>query len=261
VQLLVLNGLLFQNSVNVPPERLSKTWDELLALDVSLEEKAGLGAALVTVPILLVASLAAHGEFYDMAVFATTLIWYSRQAWATDSPRERLTLIFWILVHCLKCFFLVPIFVFVNAQFLANEHDMRLIFTKTMVTAFLLDLDDLIYKAFYKNDPAAAKISTRQIGVKTQALCASVRQSTISLLGFAQLAMCFYLKHSRSLSTLWLIPLLGFAIFLAYVTAIPSDINRKSHFRFPPWVIFSVFYSALQAAWFYYMRAPLGLAA
>lgn len=72
VQLLVLNGLLFQNSVNVPPAKLAKTWEELLALEVSFEEKAGLGAALVTVPILLVASLAAHGEFYDMAVFATT---------------------------------------------------------------------------------------------------------------------------------------------------------------------------------------------
>lgn len=134
------------------------------------------------------------------------MIWYSRQSWATDSPRERLTLIFWIMIHVLKCFFLVPIFIFVNAQFLANEHDMRLLFTKTMVTAFLLDLDDLIYKAFYKNDPDAAKLSTRQIGVKTQALCASVRQYTITLLGVAQLSMCFFLKQYRSLSTMWLIP-------------------------------------------------------
>ena len=110
------------------------------------------------------------------------------------------------MIHVLKCFFLVPIFIFVNAQFLANEHDMRLLFTKTMVTAFLLDLDDLIYKAFYKNDPDAAKLSTRQIGVKTQALCASVRQYTITLLGVAQLSMCFFLKQYRSLSTMWLIP-------------------------------------------------------
>ena len=162
-------------------------------------------------------------------------------------------------VHVLKCFFLVPIFIFVNAQFLSNEHDMRLIFTKTMVTAFLLDLDDLIYKAFYKNDPAAAKLSTRQIGVKTQALCASVRQYTITQLGVAQLSMCFLLKRYRSLGTMWLIPLLGFGIFLAYVTAIPNDINKRSHFRAPPWLIFSVFYSFWLAIWLYYMSRPLGL--
>ena len=54
--------------------------------------------------------------------------------------------------------------------------------------------------------------------------------------------------------------LLGFGIFLTYLTAIPTDINKRSHFRLPPWLIFSVFYSIWLSVWLYYMSKPLGLA-
>jgi hypothetical protein len=97
LQLISLNAILFQNTLNVPPDKLSRTFHELLAIQCA-EERIAIFACLMALPLILVASLCKNSEFYDSAVFAVALFWYSRQPGA-DSLRSRLLLSFWLGVR------------------------------------------------------------------------------------------------------------------------------------------------------------------
>jgi hypothetical protein len=250
VQFISLNAILFQNTINVPAEKLSKTFAELLAMDC-FEERIAIFGCLLTLPLILAANLSKSSEFYDSAVFAIAILWYSRQPWATDSLRERLLLGFWLGVHAIRTFLLIPLFAFVNAQFLANQHDVRMVFLMAMATGYLLDFDDLVFRTLYMNDPRAGALSSREIGVKTAALCDRICTRTIQLLVIVQMAISVLLKQYRSLTVLWLIPALGLAIFLTYIKNMPRDLNHKVARSLKP--ALAVSYTCVTLAWVRYM--------
>ena len=68
--------MVFQNSINLPPAKLAKSWTSLFDLEV--DEKAGVLGMIVTVPALLVANLANNGEFYDMVCLCERVVGISQ---------------------------------------------------------------------------------------------------------------------------------------------------------------------------------------
>ena len=76
LQIVALNGLLFQ--YHIETVHLTQTWADLLNKPIGIQEKAAVCAALVVVPLILMARLASNGEFHDTAVFLSAIIWYKR---------------------------------------------------------------------------------------------------------------------------------------------------------------------------------------
>ncbi len=105
------------------------------------------------------------------------------------------------------------------------------------------------------DDPRAGALYTREIGVKTAALCDRICARTITLLVAVQMGVAALLKLNRSLTVLWLIPALGLAIFVTYYSNVPKDLNHKVAGSLKPALVGS--FACVSLAWLCYMRPHL----
>ena len=93
---------------------LGETWAALGALDPSA--RWAMGAALVVAPAFLIKSYTEASELKDSAVFYATLR-------SLRGARHSASSCFWLFVHVLRSYVLLPLFVLANAAVMASTSD------------------------------------------------------------------------------------------------------------------------------------------
>ena len=83
LQICALNGMMFMYEIDTIPDTSSLS--QLLDSPVSLPEKVGVLATILTVPIMVLAMLAYSGEFFDSSAFLAALVWYTRHTYVKKS--------------------------------------------------------------------------------------------------------------------------------------------------------------------------------
>ena len=208
LQIGALNGMMFMYEIDTIPDTSSLS--QLLDSPASLPEKVGVLATILTVPIMVLAMLAYSGEFFDSSAFLSALVWYTRHTYVKKSLKYRALLVFWLLMHAARSFFLIPLYTFIIAKILAQESKIDVIFIRAMTISFLLQLDHNLYAAFHgAADERATRMCTVLLGVRTKAVIHNIKGVSMHVLFGVQLAAALYLKHESTLYSLYIIPITG----------------------------------------------------
>jgi hypothetical protein len=225
LQICALNGMMFMYEIDTIPDTSSLS--QLLDSPVSLPEKVGVLATILAVPIMVLAMLAYSGEFFDSSAFLSALVWYTRHTYVKKSLKYRALLVFWLLMHAARSFFLVPLYAYIIAKILAQESKIDVIFIRAMTISFLLQLDHNLYAAFHGADERATRMCTVLLGVRTKAVIHNIQGVSMYVLFGVQLVAALYLKHESTLYSLYIIPITGALLCAVSLYQFPTRCTFK----------------------------------
>ena len=248
---------LAQNFVAEVPNIVS--WGDLARYKGLPEEKVGFLAGLLISPIILLAKLTSNGEFMDIGVFSATLKTYETSPQyqrtlrvAGGSPHERANpkysakrwaiMAFWVIVHGIRTFYIVPLFVFVNAKMMADVDTIMAVLTTNVGLSFLLDLDDNLFSALYGESEEALDYCKKDMGVATHLVCESFKGRMAQALFAMQMLGVIHFKFAESLLDMWALPAFGLVLLLVALYEFPT--NR------PVVVCTSVSFLVVYVVWF-----------
>ena len=160
------------------------TWTAISGL--AWGPRFGMYAALFVAPAFVLTNMFTTTEFKDQAVFFATL--HSRRA--AMSP---LTYWFWVLVHALRGYVQLPLFVLANAAVMCTAPSFEKVLGNAFYAMIVLSLDDC-FKVMYERVTGKTLSATVQLGEETKCICDGVVNNTVRVLAVAQLALCFALK-------------------------------------------------------------------
>jgi hypothetical protein len=234
-QVLVLNGILFKNFVAVIPNM--NTWGDLSKMPALDQEKIGFLVGLIISPMILLAKLISNGEFLDIAVFAATYRTYMKHVFAKASPnrwvgvKTKLILSFWLFIHTVRTFYLVPMFIFVNAKLMADVNSIMAVLTTNVGLSFLFDLDNDLFSAIYADDEDAHEVCTKDIGFATKLKCDEFKTRFAQVIFAVQMLMVIRFKTAESLLDLWYVPLTSVFLIATQFVIFPAGGKKTQRFR------------------------------
>ena len=198
---LVLAGAMVKTFL-VDTDHAAYTWSAVAALDAG--PKWGMYAAVLAAPAYLLNAMTGTSEFKDQAVFYATL----------RSKRGALggaAYTFWAVVHALRSYVLLPLFVLANAGVMASQARFEKVLMDGFYGALILSIDDCV-KVLYEKMRGVELASSVQLAAETKQVCDGVVRQKVRVLTIAQLALVVLLKTAEFGSDarlLWAMPVLS----------------------------------------------------